>query len=239
MDGVEESHMSDVDTDTNDIFVDDTAGDEIHDNQSNSLPEYGSDSYDPTEHGLFMKIPVVKDMSDDNYHISPICNVRPNGNISYGRLGSAMCPGKRTSNWDRNLMDDLLAIKTLGYKHIICLLQWYELEYLSINDYQEKANSLDLILYHFPIKDRSIPRMKHTKTLVKKIAELLNRGESVLVHCRAGMGRAGMICSCLLTHYGLFPESAIDYVRKQRPGSVQTKEQVRFVYYYAREIGCL
>ena len=54
-----------------------------------------------------------------------------------------------------------------------------------------------------PIADRGCPpdRAIFTKA-VEQASAALRRGEQVYVHCRAGIGRAGLFTACLLNHMG-------------------------------------
>jgi atypical dual specificity phosphatase len=55
------------------------------------------------------------------------------------------------------------------------------------------------------------------------------QGKAVAVHCHAGYGRTGTMLSCYLVTQGYPAGDAIAFVRRKRPGSVETDEQERFV----------
>ena len=54
-------------------------------------------------------------------------------------------------------------------------------------------------------------------------------GESVVVHCRGGLGRTGLVAARLLVELGESPVSALVRVRAARPGAVETVEQEKYV----------
>jgi hypothetical protein len=60
------------------------------------------------------------------------------------------------------------------------------------------------------------------------------KGGKVLIHCHAGLGRTGLIIACYLLYskFSKSPEEAIDFVREKRPKSIQTRNQVNYVYIY-------
>lgn len=58
---------------------------------------------------------------------------------------------------------------------------------------------------------------------------LVRRGFDVLIHCRGGLGRAGIIVARLLVEFGTPPEKAILAVRDVRPGAIETCQQEEFV----------
>lgn len=54
---------------------------------------------------------------------------------------------------------------------------------------------------------------------------ILRDGFNVVVHCKGGLGRAGMIAADLLVRLGVPREVAIDRVREARPGAIENEEQ--------------
>lgn len=70
----------------------------------------------------------------------------------------------------------------------------------------------------FPIEDYGIPKSIGELVRVAKDAAMrLKRGEHILIHCGAGIGRTGMVAICVLQALGLPLEEAS--VRVQRAGS--------------------
>jgi predicted protein tyrosine phosphatase len=60
------------------------------------------------------------------------------------------------------------------------------------------------------------------------IAHLLSALEEdgrVLIHCKGGQGRSGMLAMRLLVEQGEKPVTALKRIRDVRPGAVETKEQ--------------
>jgi len=52
------------------------------------------------------------------------------------------------------------------------------------------------------------------------------------VHCKGGLGRAGMVAALLLIETGDPPGAAIRKVRAVRPGAIETPAQERYVLAY-------
>ncbi len=63
----------------------------------------------------------------------------------------------------------------------------------------------------------------------REIRALLRAGNDVVVHCKGGLGRAGMIAARLLVELGVEPEEAIRSVRQVRKGAIQTPLQLDLV----------
>ncbi len=59
----------------------------------------------------------------------------------------------------------------------------------------------------------------------------------MLIHCRAGIGRSGMLAACVLVKAGLDPEAALQRVSEARGCPVpDTEEQRAWVFAFAEEI---
>lgn len=88
---------------------------------------------------------------------------------------------------------------------------------------------------HVPTIDLTAPTVEGTDAAVAFIREHVERGAPAMVHCAAGLGRAGTILACyLVRHEGMSAADAIRTVRERRPGSIQSDEQERAVEYYER-----
>ena len=79
---------------------------------------------------------------------------------------------------------------------------------------------------HVPTEDFSAPDMEQIDEAIKFIQNRLENNEPVMVHCAAGIGRTGTILACYLIKYQkLSAKDAIQKVRKERPGSIQSESQ--------------
>ena len=95
----------------------------------------------------------------------------------------------------------------------------------------------DIDYLHVPTPDFTAPDMDKIDTAVDFIHEQISENQSVMVHCAAGMGRAGTILACYLVKYQNYSaQDAITKVRKERPGSIQSEVQELAIGYYEKHV---
>lgn len=90
---------------------------------------------------------------------------------------------------------------------------------------------------HVPTEDLSAPDIEQIDDAVDFIHERISHNEPVMVHCAAGIGRTGTILACYLIKYQKYSaKNAIEKVRKERPGSIQSERQEIVVELYEKHI---
>ena len=90
------------------------------------------------------------------------------------------------------------------------------------------------------IPDRGLPPDREAfREAAQEAAQLLQRGGRVVVHCRAGIGRSGMMAACILGELGLCePEKIWRLLREARGLEVpDTEEQRSWAEEYLGAIG--
>jgi len=90
---------------------------------------------------------------------------------------------------------------------------------------EAKAQGIEFI--SFPIPDRQVPgsESKLAQTL-EQLDGALSSGKNVVIHCRQGVGRSGLVATCLLVRKGMSPGAAVESVSAARGVSVpETIEQ--------------
>lgn len=80
-----------------------------------------------------------------------------------------------------------------------------------------------------PIPDMTAPSIEQGIRLCRQIDRLVEQGEVVAVHCRAGMGRTGTVLAAHLVWEGHSALSALEAVRRIEPRWVQSQVQVAFL----------
>ena len=155
----------------------------------------------------------------------------------FGRIGITFCPGKydphgMSGAWDRDLMLDLDAISDWGAAAVVTLLEPEELMLLRVESLGQEVLRRNMLWFHLPIVDVSIPSEKFEQewdVAGEELRSILRGKLDVLIHCRGGLGRAGTIAARLLVELGMEPKKAIASVRAARPGAVDTSDQERSV----------
>lgn len=113
---------------------------------------------------------------------------------------------------------DLELLVNAGVKILICLKESPTLF--------AECLSMGITPWHLPVPDFSVP----THEVIIQAGTLLEKRETVFLHCHAGLGRTGTVAAALLIiHQGMSPRDALETVRKLRPGSVETEEQEMFI----------
>lgn len=151
-----------------------------------------------------------------------------------GCIGLTLCPGKKdaASGWDRDLEEDLRAILEWGATTVVTLIEDHEFKFLKIIELGKRVQELGMRWIHLPITDVSIPDRRfedNWKVAAQEIHRRLANGEKILIHCRGGVGRSGLVAGVILVERGCAPRAAIEQVRAVRPGAIETREQERYV----------
>jgi Swiss Army Knife protein, DSP-PTPase phosphatase domain len=147
-----------------------------------------------------------------------------------GRIGLTLCPGKKDPgrDWDRDLDIDLAVVREWGAEIVVTLVERHELDLLDVALLPQAVARHGMRWVHLPIRDAWVPDGQFEARWLAngpQLRRVLRRGSSILIHCRGGLGRAGMIAARLLVELGMDARSAIEAVRHARPGTIETREQ--------------
>lgn len=157
---------------------------------------------------------------------------------SHGRIGITFCPGKiqpsaATGAWDRDLLTDIKAIADWGAAAVLTLVEDHELVSLKVEGLGATVARAHMDWLHAPIPDVSVPDAGFEAAWVdmgEGLRDRLRAGFNIVVHCKGGLGRAGMIAARLLVELGVDAETAITRVRQARPGAIETSAQEAVVH---------
>ncbi len=90
---------------------------------------------------------------------------------------------------------------------------------------------------HVPTQDLAAPSIDGIDAAVDFVHRHVSKDQPAMVHCAAGLGRAGTILACyLVRHKNYSAREAISEIRQKRPGSIQSDAQELAVSFYERHI---
>jgi hypothetical protein len=109
------------------------------------------------------------------------------------------------------------ALRTLHADAVVCLCEEFELNE-RFPDYVRwlRAHSPDRAIWS-PIPDLHAPTVDGAMTLIEALRQRLDRGDGLLMHCAAGIGRSGTMAAALLITMGMSAADAITHVSSHRP----------------------
>ena len=144
-------------------------------------------------------------------------------------------PGRNSDNSfsQDNMITTFNYLENEDCLHFLSLVEDHEFsEYCQQDVLATEANKRSINWHHLPIVDMKIPE----KNVLNKIISLrsdftkaITSGYSIGIHCKGGLGRSGTIAAVILVDLGFSSKTAIETVRKFRPGAIETKEQEAFV----------
>lgn len=120
----------------------------------------------------------------------------------------------------------------------VCLVQEHELQdrYPEYVDWHEThAGTRGL---WFPIDDLSYPSLDDSIEFIQALTAHIHAGQSLVVHCAAGIGRAGTTATAILIMLGMNADDALDHVRAHRPmAGPEAGSQRQFIDDLAHHVG--
>ena len=95
----------------------------------------------------------------------------------------------------------------------------------------------DVKYLHVISNDMGVPESNDLLAAVDFIHSRLTHDEPVLVHCLAGLGRTGTILASYLVKYqNMSADEAIQKVREERPGSIQSFPQEEIIFQFEKSL---
>ncbi len=147
-----------------------------------------------------------------------------------GRLALAARP--RGGDW---LTDEIKAWREAGIDAVLSLLTPDEEKNLDLEAEAREVERGGMKFSSLPIPDRQVPATESEVTsALERIDADLESGKNVVIHCRQGVGRTGLVAACLLIMKGLSSGAAIESLSAVRGVEIpETDEQRRWIEQYA------
>ena len=113
--------------------------------------------------------------------------------------------------------DPVAALARVDATTIVCLNERDELEDRYPHYVEWLRTNCDGTAVWFPIPDLHAPPLDEVRPFLDGLLRRLDDGERLLVHCGAGMGRAGTVATCLLMLLDVPRDEALGRVAAHRP----------------------
>lgn len=144
----------------------------------------------------------------------------------------ALMPRPRGGEW---LADEVAAWRAAGIASVVSLLEPSEVRELELSTERGLCGDMGLTFRSLPIPDRGTPASaRELSALVDDLYEELQQGKAIAIHCRAGIGRTGLMAGCLLHKLGVPFQDVFHLLSRSRGVSVpDTEAQVEWVRRFA------
>jgi protein-tyrosine phosphatase len=135
------------------------------------------------------------------------------------------------------LTDEIAAWQRGGIDTVFSLLTREEEFDLDLTNEIGEVGARGMGFISFPIADRQVPPSERSvTTALRKLDAELSSGRNVVMHCRQGVGRTGLMAACLLVTKGWEPQAAVDHLTAVRGITVpETIEQRRWIDRFAAD----
>lgn len=141
-----------------------------------------------------------------------------------GVLGGTRKPGLISS-----IEADLDALVRVGTGTLVTLTE--------VNDTPpDLIDAFGLKNLWFPIDDMCTPDLEACYEMVKSVEEIIAQGTIVVYHCKAGLGRTGLMLAAHLVMRGGTGVEALEFTRQRKSKWIQSIEQEEFLVEFERYI---
>jgi hypothetical protein len=140
-----------------------------------------------------------------------------------------------------DLEAEVMSWRDAGLDMVVSLLEPHEADDLHLRMESSLCARYSISFYSHPIEDRGTPLSRRdTSEFVEQLHAALVAGKAVAIHCRAGIGRTGLIAGCLLNLIGVPPKNVFPVLSRARGVAMpDTAEQVEWVEAFAKELRAL
>ncbi len=134
--------------------------------------------------------------------------------------------------------EEFAALANAGFCEVVSLLEVGEAFELGLEAERSLCVGAGMSFRSLPIPDRGIPSsVGEFRDLSLSIYQRTAKGQHTAIHCRAGIGRSGLLAAAVLLHHGLDAEEAFRAVSNARGLEVpDTPEQMQWLHRHQHTI---
>jgi protein-tyrosine phosphatase len=137
-------------------------------------------------------------------------------------------PRPRGDDW---LEEEIVKLKKQNIGVWVSLMEPHEASELGLRNQASLCHRHNLEFINFPIVDRGIPEKGNkVDQLINQLSLKILGGETVVIHCRMGIGRSSIIAASILLQYGFKTEQILQKITSARGLKVpDTEQQVQWL----------
>ena len=121
--------------------------------------------------------------------------------------------------------DEFIGLRHLGVDKVVSLLEVQEQREIGLEQEEALCLKNDIEFVSFPIPDRGLPNTVKAVNFADELYAQICKGKHVVIHCRSGIGRTGIIAGAVLVKSGKIAVEAIALISAARGVQVPDTEE--------------
>ncbi len=121
--------------------------------------------------------------------------------------------------------EEFAGLKRLGIDKVVSLLESFEQYDVGLEKEEQLCIKNGIEYSSFPIPDRGLPNTLQATNFSKELYSEICNGKHVVIHCRAGIGRTGIIAGAVLINTGIAASEAFTLISEARGVQVPDTEE--------------
>ncbi|MES9961125.1 MAG: dual specificity protein phosphatase family protein [Sedimenticola sp.] len=138
------------------------------------------------------------------------------------------CPGTKGVD----IQTSVQQLKQAGAEAVITMMPEDEMNRFNAATLPQVCQQQSLEWFHMPVEDDSAPASDFHDAWERekaKIHQLLDQKGDLVIHCRGGSGRTGLMATILLLERGVELEKAVPMVKTLRPNSLKVPSHLEYL----------
>ncbi|MCM2680276.1 tyrosine-protein phosphatase [Echinimonas agarilytica] len=146
----------------------------------------------------------------------------------FGTLLLTPCPGTK----DVDLPSSIEQLKQAGAVAVVTMMPEQEMEHFGVTQLPEICHQQGLRWFNFPIEDDCAPEAAFEEQWAEKkddVLEILSHDGTVVLHCKGGTGRTGLMAAIIQKTLGVPLQKATEAVKSIRPKSLTIPAHTQYL----------